>query len=107
MAITFTGLDYTGTPTADEQRVAATRIKDENARRASLDPPLPVLPTGTNPQKKASFLTAMMHVLQSAMDGWVKQARQIDDKDRKAGWAAAPQSVQDQIDALLAPYIPQ
>lgn len=62
-AITFISLDYSGNPDADDVLGARRAIAIENQRRASLVPPGTPLPFATNPQIKASTLTAYLQLV--------------------------------------------
>ena len=53
--LTFGGGPITGVMTDGDKAVALARIKEENERRAALDPPGPVLPTGTNAEIRNSL----------------------------------------------------
>jgi len=55
MNLTIT-VDYTGTPDSDDVRAAKQSIFDENTRRATLIPPGTILPSGTSPEIKASYV---------------------------------------------------
>ena len=74
-AITFTSLNYTGTPDADDQRAARYIIDQENARRAALDPPGTPLEKTPGSALKANYLHLLMDdVLTNAHLSYIGQA---------------------------------
>lgn len=88
MNITFTPLDFTGTPDADDKLAANhivflenQRITAENARRAELNPPespLPLLATSPAVALKASYLGLLRSVIVSAHLSYIAQAKSAD-----------------------------
>lgn len=102
MAITFTALDYTGTPTADEARAALDIINEENARRAAATPPGTPLPTGTNAQKKTSYITCLLqNNVQKAHESYVARVTKIDWPVFKTAYESANQATRDSVLAAL------
>lgn len=88
MNITFTNIDFTGTPDSDD-RLAANhivflenkRITTENARRAALsppEPPLPLLPTSPALALKSSYLGLLKSMLVAAHLSYIAQAKSAD-----------------------------
>lgn len=74
MNIVFT-VDFTGTPDANDILAARKLIREENARRAALTPPLAALPSGNAAQIKSSALTIVLANLAQWWGSYTAQAR--------------------------------
>lgn len=74
-AITFTSLTYTGTPNADDVLAAQKLVREENVRRAALDPPGTPL-SNVGAALKASVLVILTQNLSNWWDSYAQQARQ-------------------------------
>lgn len=104
-AFTFS-VQITGTADAPERAAAELIINQENSRRAALQPPLAALPKSTAAERKSSYEIALAEILRGAHASYIKQAATLSHEQRRKGYNAAPQNVQDQIDALLTPFVP-
>ena len=74
MAITLTGLDFTGSPDDYDKDAANLIVDQENERRAALDPPLPLLPKATGAQLKSSYLIVLTDIVTAAHASYTSQA---------------------------------
>ena len=81
--ITFSGLDFSGTPNDFDKRGATLIVEQENARRLTDvdengDPLLPPLPYGTGAELKASYLGILLNTVNKAHASYVNQASTAD-----------------------------
>lgn len=101
--ITFTGLNYSGASTADDQLAARYIVRQENERRtaqnlvlAAQDPPgnpIPLLPMSTGAELKQSYLAILLQVVTNAHASYSQQAAQDQ--------ARLTQSQRDQLQAAI------
>lgn len=76
MNITFTALNYTGTPDADDILAARREVDAENKRRAAQSPPGTPLPFATGADLKASYLTLRLASVTAAHLAAIDAAKQ-------------------------------
>jgi len=75
--ITFTNLNFTGSPDGNDTRAAKYIIKVENDRRAALDPPGTPLPDATGAEVKSSYLTILIDIISNAHTDYIRQAKEV------------------------------
>lgn len=74
-AITFTALNYTGTPSNDDVMAARYIVGLENKRRAALVPPGTPLLVDTAANLKASYLSMLLEIVTNAHGSYIEQAK--------------------------------
>ena len=86
------------------------RIEAENEARAAEDPPLdplPLWPAGNVPELLDSYRRIWSTVkCPTTHNSYRGQSTNVTNKARGEAFKDAPESVQDQVDALLEPYLP-
>ena len=93
-AITFTGIDFTGSPDDNDTAAAQLIVDNENARRAAQEPPETPLPDSTGAELKASYLTILLEIVTNAHASYSKQAAEqaAQSQDVKTLWQDATDS---------------
>ena len=74
-AITFTGLDFTGTPSSDDSNGAKSAVLRENTRRAGLIPPGTPLLVNNAANIKASYLIVLLDKITSVHADNITQSK--------------------------------
>lgn len=72
-AITFTGLNFTGTADDFDTGAAKSIVTQENDRRALLVPPLPPLAMATGAQLKTSYLELLLERVKQIHLSYIEQ----------------------------------
>ena len=95
-AITFTSLDFTGTPDDSDIQAAKMIINQENVRRAALETPETPLPMSTGAELKASYLELVLDKVTRIHASYAKQAAERSlTADAKQLWSDATQAQRD------------
>ena len=102
--INFT-IDFNGAPNRDDRAAALLVVNNENQRLLDADPNATLLPTGTPPELKASYLEVLLAIVTRAHSSYVDQAAEKDlsDRDVIRLLKNADDATRDAVVALLNP----
>ena len=92
-------------PDAEDRRTMEYYIKEENTRRAALDPPGIPLPFATAPERKTSYEVLFNQAAADMHTHRVNQAKMelsaVTPREVKVGYALAAPNIQSQVRTLL------